>query len=154
MKLLRLLAGTLLLSTAGAAAQPIDDGSTFAEAETEIREVIADYFWGRQAGDPEQLGRAFNLENGQFAYVRRTDEGDTVVAMSLADFAARADGPLASPNDGRILSLDIVGDQMAFVKFELVGQTRTFVDYFVLYQVNNRWMIQSKTSALFTHQDN
>lgn len=153
MNFLRLLCACLLLSSAGAAAQSIDDGSTFTDAESEIRAVISDYFWGRQAGDPEQLGRAFNLDNGQFAYVRRTDDGDSVVAMSLADFAARADGPLGSPNDGRILSFDIVGDQMAFVKFELAGETRTFIDYFVLYQVNGRWTIQSKTSAVFMHQD-
>ncbi|WP_158025592.1 nuclear transport factor 2 family protein [Maricaulis sp. W15] len=144
-----LLAIALATMPALAAAQSVDDGSSFAETEHEIRAVIADYFWGRQTGNPERLGRAFNLDNGQFAYVRRTNEGDEVIAMSLADFAARADGPLSAPNTGRILSLDIVGDQMAFVKFELAGESRTFIDYFVLYRVNQRWMIQSKTSAMF-----
>jgi len=148
-----LLAITLVMAPALASAQPVDDGSVLSAAEDDIRAAIADYFWGRQAGDPDRLGQAFNLENGQFAYVRRSDDGDTVVAMSLSDFAARADGPLSSPNSGRILTLDIVGDQMAFVKFEIVGQTRTFIDYFILYRVDQRWMIQSKTSALFMRDE-
>ena len=130
----------LALVLAGAApvfAQESQDASVLHDHEAEIRTVVADYFWGRQNGDQARLERAFDLEDGHFKFVRR-DETDTLVAMSLGDFAARMTGPIPTPNEGRIMMMDIVDDQMAFVKLELAGTSRTFIDYFILYRMWKR----------------
>lgn len=133
-------------------AQTASEQSVLHDHESEIREVIAAYFWGRQNGDPSQLGDAFEMENGHFKYVRRSDDGDEVNVMTLGEFAGRFDGPLDSPNEGRIMMIDIVVDQMAFVKLELAGETRTFIDYFVLYRLDGAWQIVNKTAAVFMHE--
>lgn len=135
------------------------DGTPDASSETSallgdeaaIRAVIEDYFWGRQNGDADRLAEAFDTENGRFAYVRRSDEGDTVHSMTLGEFASRATNPIPYANTGRILSIDVVRDEMAMVKLELASETRTFIDYFLLYRVNGEWTILFKTATAELH---
>ena len=148
-----ILATSMMVAGLGAPAlaQPGVEMSVFHEEELAVREKVMDYFWGRQRGDSEQMARAFDMENGHFKMVRRSDEGDEVAVFTLAEFAGWADGPIESPNEGRIVMVDIVEDQMAFVKFELEGETRTFIDYFTLYKANDAWAIINKTSAVFNH---
>lgn len=143
------------LVTGSTSAQDMDSAgqtaSVFHDEELAIRQVVMDYFWGRQNGDSAQMGRAFDLDNGHFKMVRRSPEGDEIRVFTLAEFAGWANGPLDAPNQGRIVMVDIVEDQMAFVKFELKGEARTFIDYFTLYKTNNTWSIINKTSAVFDH---
>lgn len=144
-----ILAFTLALTgVAPAIAQDPQTESVLHDHEAEIRDVVADYFWGRQNGDQVRLERAFELENGHFKFVRR-DETDSLVSMTLGDFAARMDASIPTPNEGRIMMMDIVDEQMAFVKLELAGTNRTFIDYFILYRIDGAWRIVNKTAAVF-----
>lgn len=148
-----ILSGTILASTAPAPvlAQEAPDGSAIVSQEDAIRATIEDYFWGRQNAEQDRLERAFDEENGRFAYVVRNAEGDMVNSMSLGEFAERATRPISYPNTGRILALDIINDEMAMVKFEIASETRTFTDLFLLYRVNGHWTILFKTASMEMH---
>ncbi len=151
MKLAWIIAAAALL---GAPALAQDDGAeaaavgvaTMSDAERDVRERAADYFLGGQDADQDRLARAFDLDNGHMKYVAANDDGtEELRVVTLAEFRARNTTPSTVDRTGRILSLDIVDDKMAWVKFQIVypdgGQ---FIDYLLMYKTNGDWSIVNK----------
>lgn len=121
--------------------------SGVSDDELAVREAVHGYFWGRQNGDQERLAAAFDQEFGDMKYVAEGDDGDDgeiVQIVSLRDFAARMNRPLPHDSQGRILSMDIVDGQMAWVKFLIDAEATDFVDYLLLYKRNGEWRIVNK----------
>ncbi len=114
-------------------------------AEEVVRARVADYFLGGQAGDQDRLARAFYLDDGHMKFVVKNDDGsEELRVVTLAEFRGWMDKPNTADRVGRILAIDIVDDEMAWVKFQIDFEGGQFIDYLLLYEIGGEWSIVNK----------
>ena len=120
--------------------------------EQAVREAVDMYFNGVTRADRELLEKAWYANGASMKYVQDVgaDAGkfkDVKIPIAF-DWWTRTKPKSAS---GKILSLDIVGDSMALVKFEFLYDHFHYIDFLTLYKIDGEWKLVSKT---FVRLDN
>jgi hypothetical protein len=119
--------------------------------ETAINAAIKNYFDGYLTGDLTKLAAAFDTTSGTMHRLKPSDKTDTVIQMrdAVRIWATSAKTKPYSPEDiGRssykILSSDILNDELAVVKVDIQFGARRYIDYLSLYHVRGDWKIVNK----------
>lgn len=102
-----------------------------------IRSAVFDYFEGINEVDPTRLQRAF----ADSAALKSVNESGELVVEPIA--AAIARWLQAEPRErrGKIMSIDIAGEQIARVVFDYDG---VYVDFLTLAKLSGQWQIIDK----------
>ncbi|NRA62507.1 MAG: nuclear transport factor 2 family protein [Psychrobium sp.] len=126
--------------------------TTFAKSifANEYKAVVAtanNYFTGMANGDQAMLAKAFDLEFGDAKMIRvDKDSGKKIVrTVGLKEFAGYFSKATKDTWQAKILSVDIVDNQMAMVKLQFDTPKNLYIDYLVMYKRNNEWRIVNKT---------
>jgi hypothetical protein len=113
-------------------------------AYAEIPRVLADYFDGLHHGDWERLSRAFHR---RAHYVCPTE--DALVHRTMAEYfpivdARPSPASRGEPRHDRIVSIELGGPALAFVRAECTIGPKFFTDFLTLIRTDGRWQIISK----------
>jgi hypothetical protein len=116
----------------------------------ELQLMINDYFEVIYTQNIELFDKIFHP--GSVLY---TSQEGTVVARPIAEYreivlGRKSPKELESPRKDEILALDVLSDEMAWVKVRLRLNENTMIDYLNLLKVDGKWMIASK----FYHREN
>lgn len=105
------------------------------------------YFEGAATGDQARLAKGFDLEFGHMKMVRMDkDSGEeTIRTVALREFANVFKEATKDTWKAKVLSVDIVDDKMAMVKFDFTTSKTHYIDYLVMYKRNDSWRIINKT---------
>lgn len=119
--------------------------TVYAKATTsdEYQAVVStayEYFNGLHRGDSALISNAFDMETG---YMKSSD-GTTITATSLNSFAKKFTSESKESWQGKILSVDIVDEKMAFVKFDFNTPKAHYTDYLIMLKTDEKWKITSK----------
>lgn len=107
-----------------------------------IRVTLETYFKGHATGDASYMREAF-METAHIEGFRE----NTFLAWTLEEYCAIFPGKPANDEASRsrtIDSIDVTG-KAAMAKATLVHGAMTFIDYFVLLEVDSKWKIANKT---------
>lgn len=120
--------------------------------EQAVREAVDMYFNGVTRADRELLDKAWYVNGASMKYVQDVgaDAGkfkDVKIPIAF-DWWTRTKPKTSS---GKVLSLDIVADSMALVKFEFLYDHFHYIDFLTLYKIDGEWKLVSKT---FVRLDN
>ena len=127
--------------------------TTQAEAKPEvsntheaISQVAMDYFYGMANGDMELMSKSFDMEYGDIKYpISDPKTQKTVIEhFEFSEFVNVFKDNSNKPWEGKILSIDVVDDRMAMVKFSLKTKKRDYVDYLGMYKRDGNWRIVNK----------
>jgi len=121
--------------------------------EDAVRAAVLDYFEGGNNGEPDRVAQGFDTENGHFYLRRSGEDGDTVRAWPLGEFAQVFTSAPPYERVGEFADIRIVDDRMAFVHFIITMPGREFDDFFLLYEINDEWKIVSKAASLEVFED-
>ncbi len=110
----------------------------------EIHKAVSIYFDGLYEGDAEKLASVFHPA----ASLTYLAEG-TVKVLHRDEWLAAVRGRVKPKAAGlerldRILSVDIAGPDMAFVKVACQMPPRYFTDYLSLLRVDGKWLVAQK----------
>ncbi len=109
-----------------------------------IHATVADYFDGLYEGDADKLASIFD-PGSSLTFI---DGGKVVVLPRdqwLANVRSRPKPSAAGlERKDRILSVDLAGPDMAFVKVACQIPPRYFTDYLCLLRVDGRWRVAQK----------
>lgn len=113
----------------------------------QIERVAQDFIDGTVYNDPDLINRSFYPGSYMFLH----NDADTVWRISSEAYAAFYDnGRKGQKNnrDGRILTIDVVGD-VAYAKLEVVVPffDKRFYDLLLLKKINGKWLIISKCTS-------
>lgn len=130
----------LIMATQAAAEPDMND------THVAISQVAMDYFNGMANGDMELMVKAFDMEYGDIKYMQPDPETQKTAIRHIhfSEFVNVFKDLSNMPWVGKILSIDVVDDRMAMVKFSLKTQERDYVDYLGLYKRNGNWRIVNK----------
>lgn len=112
-----------------------------------IIDTAYDYFNGAANGDQEQLARAFDMEFGDVKMITVDKEtgNETIRSVPLKQFATYFKKATEDVWQAKVLSVDVVGEQMAMVKLDFDTPKTHYVDYLVMYKRQQKWKIINKT---------
>lgn len=117
--------------------------SASAEKDSEhaaIAKVTYEYFDGLHLGNSKLMNKAFDMENGQ---VKSLEDGK-INAVTLKTFSNYFTEKSDQTWQGKILSMDVVDDRMAFVKFDFDTPETHYIDYLILLKIDGQWKITNK----------
>jgi Putative lumazine-binding len=111
-----------------------------------IEAVAQTYLDGLYEGDTDKIAKAFHA----VSHLYSVDAEGRVADLPRADwFAAMAQRPSAKSRGltrtDRIVSIDIAGPEMAFVKLECSIHPRYFTDYLTFLKLQEGWRVVSKS---------
>ena len=109
-----------------------------------IAQVLAEYFDGLHHGDSKRLSRAFHP---QAHYVCPTE--DVLVYRTMSEYfpivdARPSPASRGEPRHDRIISIELGGPALAFVRAECSIGPKLFTDFLTLIRTDDRWQIISK----------
>jgi putative lumazine-binding protein len=111
-----------------------------------IAEVVGLYIDGAAQGDAEKLRRAFHPDAQMYGAVGAT-RFDIPIAQFI-DMAVEHPGDVDGTFRGRILSITQAGDAAcATVAEDGFWGRLSFVDFFTVNRIDDRWQITNKTFA-------
>lgn len=104
------------------------------------------YFNGLANADQELISQTFDMDYGDAKIVSVDKETgkDIIKVYPFKEFAKF----FKEPNDTwtmKILSVDVVKNNMALVKIDFDTPKNNYIDYLVMYKRNQKWLIVSKT---------
>ncbi|MEP1444542.1 MAG: nuclear transport factor 2 family protein [Paraglaciecola sp.] len=141
-----------LYSTIIATVTLIVSSLSYAEALTgkEYQAVVAaayNYFNGAANGDQTLLSKAFDQEFGDVKMMTvNKDTGKEIIrTVPLKEFSGYFKNATEDKWEAKVLSVDIVDDQMAMVKLNFDTPKTHYIDYLVMYKRENEWRIINKT---------
>lgn len=108
-----------------------------------LEDALGAYVDGLRTGDVKTLGKLF-FADGQFCLNRKSEIKCTSFAQALPTWVEKPD-PAAS---GKLMAKEVIGDSMARVTYELAFGGVTYLDYFLLYKNNGRWVAVAKTTFI------
>ena len=110
-----------------------------------IEGVIQTYLDGLYENDPEKLASIFHPTS---ALTSLTKDGEVVVTPRDAwlDIVRKRQSPKLQglAREDHILTIDLVGSEMAFVKLKCQIPPRYFTDQLSLLKIGGRWQIAQK----------
>jgi Putative lumazine-binding len=109
-----------------------------------IKAVIQTYLDGLYEGDPDKLAAAFHPTS---ALAQSTDSGIQITPRDTWLTAVKGRPSPKSQGAARgdeILSIDIAGPTMAFVKLRCQIPPRYFTDQLSLLKIDGRWQVAQK----------
>lgn len=134
------------------AALAIPPAAAHAQAQTghpELERLMSDFVKGWREGDADLLSTVVAPAEGRLTWVSGDGADQKVEAMT---FQAAMDRDRANEDYGldgwRILDIDVVDDNLAFVKLEVLETSVVNIDYMVCYRVAGEWRIVSNTFAI------
>jgi len=132
---------TFLLSTASHAE------SVTGKEHQAVIDTAYNYFNGVANADQKLLAKAFDLESGHMKMVSvDKDTGkETIRTVTLKEFTGYFKKATKDTWVANILSVDIVDDKMAMVKLDFDTPKTHYIDYLVMYKLENEWRIINKT---------
>jgi 4-oxalocrotonate tautomerase len=109
-----------------------------------ITQVLAEYFDGLHYSDSERLSRVFHP---QAHYVCPTE--NALVYRTMAEYFPIVDARPSPASRGesrhdRIISIELGGPSLAFVRAECSIGPKLFTDFLTLIRTDDRWQIISK----------
>lgn len=112
--------------------------------EAGIRAAITQYFKGHATGDGQEMRKAFLPT----AHIEGIRDG-RLVSWTVDEYVARFTGTPAADEAPRMRTIDSVdlSGTAAMARATLVHGATTFVDYFVLLEVDGQWKIANKVYA-------
>ncbi|PKF77639.1 hypothetical protein CW749_21385 [Vibrio sp. vnigr-6D03] len=134
---------TLFLSTIIASLPLLNVAHASTEKSSEYESVVSTtykYFDGLHRGSKSLMKDAFDMKSGN---VKSFDEGK-ISAITLKDFSGYFTSEAKETWKGKILSVDIVDERMAFVKFDFDTPDIHYIDYLILMKSDKGWKITSK----------
>jgi ketosteroid isomerase-like protein len=112
--------------------------------EAQIRAAVQTYFDGLYDGDADKLASVFHPTSA----LTQSLEGKIIVTPREQWLAAVRSRPSARSQglarDDAILSVDIAGPTMAFVKVKCQLPPRYFIDQLSFLKIDGRWQIAQK----------
>jgi len=140
-KILRTVILPLMMLTMTAEAQP-----EMSDTHAEISQVAMDYFNGMANGDMELMAKAFDMDYGDIKYPVTDPETKktSIRHIHFSEFVNVFKDLRNMPWVGKVLSIEVVDDRMAMVKFSLKTQERDYVDFLGMYKRNGNWRIVNK----------
>lgn len=149
-----------LFSTIIATVTLIVSSLSYAEALTgkEYQAVVAtayNYFNGAANGDQTLLSKAFDQEFGDVKMITvDKDTGKEIIkTVPLKEFSGYFKNATQDKWEAKVLSVDIVDDQMAMVKLNFDTPKTHYIDYLVMYKRENEWRIINKTFVAKQHSE-
>ena len=114
------------------------------ESHTAIAHVLAEYFDGLYYSDSARLARVFHP---QAHYVCPTD--DALTYRTMGEYFPIVDARPSPASRGeerhdRIISIELGGPALAFVRAECSIGPKFFTDFLTLIRTDGRWQIISK----------
>lgn len=140
MKKLSILSILFCSFTTFAASSEMTAPSVNAEYSAVVN-TVTNYFRGLHQGDQVQIASAFDMKNGQMKSLK---EGN-INAIPLHQFAQKFTKTSDEQWNGDILTIDIVDNKMAFVKFNFDTPSIQYTDYLLMLNTEQGWKITSKT---------
>jgi len=112
-----------------------------------VVETAYNYFNGAAKGDQQLLAKAFDLEFGHVKMINIDKETgkESIRTLTLKEFSAFFKQATKDKWQAKILSVDIVDDQMAMVKLNFETPKTQYIDYLVMYKRDDNWRIINKT---------
>lgn len=110
-----------------------------------LEEALSAYVEGLRTGNVKTLERLF-LKDGQFCLNGADGIECSAFAAVLPTWAAKPD-PGAR---GKVIAMEVIGDSMASVTYELQFGDRSYVDHLLLYIQEGRWVVVAKTTFIET----
>ena len=129
------IAASLLLAGVAAAESKVSP------VEKQVRDVINLHIDGIRQGDAAVLKKAWDVKDAQVKHVVGGRVLSASIEKSIELWAAKP-APKAT---GEILSVDVVGGQMAMAKVRLSWHGGIFTDYLTLFKTAQGWKIVEKT---------
>lgn len=108
-----------------------------------LENALEAYVDGLRSGDVKTLNKLF-YDDGQFCLNGKAGIKCSSFAQTLPSWVEQPD-PKAR---GKILSKEVTGPSMARVTYELELNGTTYVDYLLLYQRDERWLVVAKTTFI------
>lgn len=108
------------------------------------------YFNGVSNGDQALLAKTFAMDYGHMKMVSIDKETgqEYIKTVPFKEFAGYFNTPTKDTWQANILSVDIVDGKMAMVKLDFDTPKTHYVDYLVMYKINNQWRIVNKTFTM------
>ena len=122
-----------------------------ATVSNEYQAVVATaytYFDGLYQGDKALMSKAFDMDSG---YMKSSD-GKSITSTSLKLFSENFTEQSSESWQGKILSVDIVDEKMAFVKFDFNTPKIHYTDYLIMLKTDGSWKITSKAYVSKTNK--
>ncbi len=110
-----------------------------------LEEALSAYVEGLRTGNVKTLEKLF-LKDGQFC-LNGTD------GIECSTFAAVLPTWTAKPDPearGKVKAMQVIGDSMASVTYELQFGERSYVDHLLLYMQKGHWVVVAKTTFIET----
>ncbi len=122
------------------------------EVQKRVHEAVQNYYQGYLHNEAAPLAKAFDLENGHLKALQKDSASarQFVRVYPMQQVAERwvSKKPFSDAQKAqshlKILSTDILQEQLAVVKVELKAGEKVYIDYLSLYQVNGEWKIVNK----------
>jgi hypothetical protein len=108
-----------------------------------LENALEAYVDGLRSGDVKTLSKLF-YDDGQFCLNGKAGIKCSSFAQTLPSWVEQPD----SKARGKILSKEVTGPSMARVTYELEFNGTTYVDYLLLYQRDDRWLVVAKTTFI------
>jgi hypothetical protein len=108
------------------------------------------YFNGVSNGDQALLAKTFEMDYGHMKMVSIDKETgqEYIKTVPFKEFAGYFNTPTKDTWQANVLSVDIVDGKMAMVKLDFDTPKTHYVDYLVMYKINNQWRIVNKTFTM------
>lgn len=110
-----------------------------------LEEALSAYVEGLRTGNVKTLEKLF-LKDGQFCLNGADGIECSSFAAVLPTWAAKPD-PGAR---GKMKAMEVIGDSMASVTYELQFGERSYVDHLLLYLQKGHWVVVAKTTFIET----
>ena len=112
-----------------------------------VIDTAFNYFNGVANADQSLLEKAFDQNIGHIKSIRKNKEtGKAYIdSVSLKTFAGYFKEATKDTWKADILSVDIVDDKMAMVKLSFETSKTHYIDYLVMYKLEDQWRIINKT---------
>ena len=114
-----------------------------------LEKVMADFVQGWREGDRAILGRVFEMTNGRITWVSGDTPDQRVSSMT---FRAAVDRDRQHPDYGtdgwRIVWLNVIDDELATAKLEIMDGEQVSVDHMICQRVGGQWRIVGNTFAV------
>ena len=140
-KLARSCFVAVMCLTLAATAEAKDAQKASGKIEKQVRDVINLHFEGIRKGDASMLKQAWDVPN---AHVKHVASGRVTMAPIEKSIKLWTSKP-APKATSEILSVDVVGNQMAMAKVKLNWHGGDFTDYLTLLKTRGGWKIVEKT---------
>jgi len=125
-----------------------DDGPAKIDPAEEqaIRDTVDKYFRGVVNADRKLLEEAWHMQRTQMMYVKSLGVPEPQFEAVPIDVAIQWWTKVkAKSSSGKILSLDVVKNEMALVKFDFHYEHMHYIDYLTLLKLKEGWKIVNKS---------